>query len=63
MIIKTKHQDIDITDWELDRVFGITAKWDNVIFEENCEWYYYIEMPKEEAIKTLEYFIEFIKTN
>jgi hypothetical protein len=62
MIIKTKEWDIDISKWYLDDVFWITVEWDNVEFMEHCDYYIKVEMTKEEAIKTLEYFIEYIKT-
>ena len=63
MKINTTKWEIDISEWILWRVFEITVEWDTVQFREGCDSYFWEEMTKEEAIKTLEFFIEYIKNN
>jgi len=59
----TISQEIDISKWILDRIFSISVEWDNVEFIEECDRYFSETMTKEEAIKTLKYFISYIESN
>lgn len=60
IIDDNEEEELDISEWSLDRVFSIDIEWDTVSFMEKCDYYYSVKMNKAEAIKTLNYFIEYI---